>query len=291
MLEPASPRATATLPSAPAIRVSLPDPGIRSVAPRRPLLDLDPELGRHLTPERLAEARAELDVQVLQRPSGPWPINVTAAPGPLHMGLLLLEGVIASDVALEDVVSTELLGAGDLVRPWPVDDPERMVGDQSDWLVLAPCRMAVLDRRFALAVARFPEVHAVLLERLDRRARRLGRTQAIAQLNRVERRVLATLWHLAERWGRLTADGILIPLDVSHRLLAQLIGARRPTVSTAVGELARAGLVARPGARGPRRARIRWRLDRARRADRRPPARAGAADVAPATAHRAAHLN
>src|SRR4051794_41086738 len=126
MLESAPPRATATLPSGPAIRVSLPDPGIRSVAPRRPLLDLDPELGRHLTPERLAEARAELDVQVLQRPSGPWPINVTAAPGPLHMGLLLLEGVIASDVALEDVVSTELLGAGDLVRPWPVDDPERM---------------------------------------------------------------------------------------------------------------------------------------------------------------------
>jgi hypothetical protein len=162
-----------------------------------------------------------------------------------HLGLLILDGVVASDVMLEDVVSTELLGAGDILRPWHVDDPERMVGEETGWLVLAECRLAVLDHRAAAAMARFPEINAVLVERLDRRARRLARTQAIAQLNRVERRILAMLRHLAERWGRMTPEGVLIPLNISHRLLSQLIGARRPTVSTAAAELARDGSVRR----------------------------------------------
>jgi hypothetical protein len=50
---------------------------------------------------------------------------------------------------------------------------------------------------------------------------------------------------LAERWGRVTPDGVLLPLTLSHRMLGQLIGARRPTVSTALGALTRAGEVSR----------------------------------------------
>jgi hypothetical protein len=67
----------------------------------------------------------------------------------------------------------------------------------------------------------------------------LAVNQAISQLNRVDRRLLTLFWHLAERWGRMTPGGVLIPLTLSHRMLSQLIGARRPTVSTALGELAR----------------------------------------------------
>ena len=59
-------------------------------------------------------------------------------------------------------------------------------------------------------------------------------TQAISQLVRVDRRLLALFWHLAERWGRVTGDGVLVPLTLSHRMLSQLVGARRPTVSTAL---------------------------------------------------------
>ena len=36
-----------------------------------------------------------------------------------------------------------------------------------------------------------------------------------------------------------------IPLTLSHRLLAELIGARRPTVTTAVAKLTKSGEVAR----------------------------------------------
>jgi hypothetical protein len=77
------------------------------------------------------------------------------------------------------------------------------------------------------------------------RAQRLAVTQAISQLNRVDRRLLALFWHLAERWGRVSRDGIVVPLALSHRLIGELVGARRPTVSTALAELAREGQLAR----------------------------------------------
>lgn len=90
--------------------------------------------------------------------------------------------------------------------------------------MLARCRIAVLDGRCAVALAGYPEISAVLLERVERRAQRLARAQAIVALNRVDRRVLAMLWHLAERWGRMTGEGVLLPLDISHRLLGEPTG-------------------------------------------------------------------
>ena len=62
-------------------------------------------------------------------------------------------------------------------------------------------------------------------------------TQAIAQLNGVDRRVLALFWHLAERWGHISSAGIEVPLRTPHRMVAQAVGARRPTVSTAIANL------------------------------------------------------
>jgi hypothetical protein len=85
----------------------------------------------------------------------------------------------------------------------------------------------------------------VIVDRLSERAQRLAVTQAISQLNRVDRRLLALFWHLAERWGRVSRDGIAVPLALSHRLIGELVGARRPTVSTALAELAREGKLVR----------------------------------------------
>jgi hypothetical protein len=212
----------------------------------RSLLELDPDLARTLPGERYAAARAGLRVSVHQRVRGPWPMKSVPREGlSPHLGVLILDGVIASDILLEDVVSTELLGPGDILRPWPLEDSERLLSDEARWMVLADCRFALLDQRLTASLLQYPEIYAVLLERMDSRARRFATTQAIAQLTRVDRRVLAMLWHLAERWGRVTADGVLVPLDISHRLLAQLVGARRPTVSTALAALAREGSVQR----------------------------------------------
>ena len=108
-----------------------------------------------------------------------------------------------------------------------------------------PSSFAVLDRRFAGELARWPEVTAALFERLSERSLRLATTQAISQLTRVDRRLKALLWHLAERWGRVSGDGVVVPLALTHRILGQLVGARRPTVSTALGELAERGELVR----------------------------------------------
>ncbi len=56
---------------------------------------------------------------------------------------------------------------------------------------------------------------------------------------------MALFWHLAEQWGRMTADGIVVPLTLSHRLLGELVGARRPTVSAALAALAHDGRLVR----------------------------------------------
>jgi hypothetical protein len=78
----------------------------------------------------------------------------------------------------------------------------------------------------------------MLMDRLIDRAQRMAVSQAISQLNGVDRRLLALFWHLAERWGRMTPGGVAVPMTLSHRVLAQLVGARRPTVSTALADLA-----------------------------------------------------
>jgi CRP/FNR family transcriptional regulator, cyclic AMP receptor protein len=115
------------------------------------------------------------------------------------------------------------------------------------WTVMSPLSVAVLDRRFAAEMTRYPEITATLFDRLSERSLRLATTQAISQLTRVDRRLKALFWHLAERWGRVSGDGVIVPLALTHRILGQLVGARRPTVSTALSELADRGeLVRRP---------------------------------------------
>ena len=146
--------------------------------------------------------------------------------------------MLARELVVADHVSAELLGPGDLVRPWQVSGRSSLLPVDALWSVLSTLTVAVLDRRFAVEAARYPELTAALFDRLSERSLRLATTQAISQLTRVDRRLKALFWHLAERWGRVTGDGVVVPLALTHRILGQLVGARRPTVSTALSELA-----------------------------------------------------
>jgi CRP/FNR family transcriptional regulator, cyclic AMP receptor protein len=204
-----------------------------------PILDLDPDLGQLLEGDRFDAARRELRVAVHMLEAGPWEVDEHTVTSPDHIGLLIVDGVLAREVLVSDTVSTELLGPGDVVRPWRLHDGEPLLRHSVRWNVLSRSRIALMDRRFASQLAGFPEINAAVIDRVNERALRLAVTQAISQLNRVDRRLLALFWHLAERWGRMTADGVALPMTLSHRMLGQLIGARRPTVSTALGELAR----------------------------------------------------
>jgi CRP-like cAMP-binding protein len=205
------------------------------------LLDADPDLGQLLGDEERDEARRMLVVRHHVVEPGPWDGERLRDAGPENVGLLMLDGLMTRELALADNVSGELLGPGDVVRPWQAGGPERLVPFGIRWTVLEPTRLAVLDRRFTVTLARFPQVNAMLIDRLTERSQRLSLMQAISQLNGVDRRLLTLFWHLAERWGRVTAAGVTVTVTVPHRVIAQLVGARRPTVSTALSQLADRG--------------------------------------------------
>ena len=65
----------------------------------------------------------------------------------------------------------------------------------------------------------------------------------------MEHRLLLAFWYFAERWARVRADGLLVRLPLTHEQLGALIGARRPSVTTALSGLAAQGLLV-PGRRG-----------------------------------------
>jgi CRP/FNR family cyclic AMP-dependent transcriptional regulator len=215
---------------------------VASSSERIPLLDLDPSLAELLPAERRMALRSSLvvDVRVLDR--GELDLCRLQAATPNHIGLLLADGVVSREVLLGDGASAELLGAGDLIRPWDLAAGAELLNADVRWNVVSDrVRAAVLDRRLAAELGACPEVAVALIDRTNARAARIAVMHAITQLRRVDRRLVAMFSHLAERWGRMTAEGVVLPLRLSHRMLGQLIGARRPTVSSALGQLAETG--------------------------------------------------
>jgi hypothetical protein len=190
------------------------------------LLEADPELGALLSPPRRAEAERDLVVRTHRLAVGPWDVSRLSGASGDHVGLLLLDGVLARELVVADQVSAELLGPGDLVRPWQGSSSAGLLPVHAVWSVLSTVTLAVLDRRFAAEAARYPEITAALFDRLGERSIRLATTQAISQLTRVDRRLKALFWHLAERWGRVSGDGVVVPLALTHRVLGQLVGRR-----------------------------------------------------------------
>jgi hypothetical protein len=135
-----------------------------------------------------------------------------------------------------------VLGEGDVLRPCLNDAPSTLPLTV-DWLVLEPTRLAILDERFTRQLMIYPELVGTVFARAVQRARCLAVNMAIVHQARVDVRLHMLLWHLAGRWGRVRSDGIVVPLRLTHTVLADLVAARRPTVTSALSELARQGAV------------------------------------------------
>jgi len=54
---------------------------------------------------------------------------------------------------------------------------------------------------------------------------------AIVHDARVGVRLHMLFWHLTDRWGRVRRDGVGVPLRLTHSVLADVVAARRPTVT------------------------------------------------------------
>jgi CRP/FNR family cyclic AMP-dependent transcriptional regulator len=189
-----------------------------------------------------ATARLLATARVLDTGAGPCELEPWLRAAEEGPGLLILEGLLVHETKVGDRTAAELVGSGDLLQP-PTVRVEEMVEHQSVWRALCPSRLALLDGAFEERARPWPQVGHALLRRASRRACDTDALRAIAAEPRLEVRLDLLLWHLAGRWGRVEPSGIRLTLPLTHRLIGQLIGAERPSVSHALHRLSRTGLV------------------------------------------------
>lgn len=217
--------------------------------PRVPALvfDEDPGLLHHVDERTASVARRRITAQAATLPGGLWDPQREFADAEDMLGLLLLDGFVVRRVTLDGSRSAELLGPGDVIRPW--SDPTRgrfEVSAGATWWSTPQTRIALLDQAFGRAVAGLQGVIAEVGARLAARTDSLAVRLAIAQLPNLGARLLMVFGQIADRWGqRAGEEDMLVPLAISHGTLADLVCAQRPSVTKALGRLAEEQLLVR----------------------------------------------
>ena len=194
--------------------------------------------------QRESAVRASTTAAAFARP-GVWDARDDAHRTAGGFGLLVVDGVLVRRVAFADRVGGELLGPGDLLRPSEHDGEEATLPFEATWTVLTDTRLALLDRRWSERMSAFPDVSIALTARAMRRARRLANMLTIALHPKLDEQLQLLMWEVADRYGRVHRDGVHIDLPLTHELISQLAGARRPSVSSALSRLADRGVVER----------------------------------------------
>jgi CRP/FNR family transcriptional regulator, cyclic AMP receptor protein len=215
------------------------------MAPVISLVEADPDLGDLLDPQNLERARREALARVVRLSPGEWDAAAAYEEAEHHRGFLVVDGLLSREVDVLGRRCVELIGPGDVLRPWQWDEEGSHVRAEIGWQVLEPTRLAVLDHQLVLRIVPWPQLGLELFNRGTRRAHHLAVALAISHHQRVGDRLLLTLWHLAERWGRVHRDGLVVPLPLGHQRLADLVGASRQSVTTAMGGLTRDGAISR----------------------------------------------
>jgi CRP/FNR family cyclic AMP-dependent transcriptional regulator len=202
----------------------------------RPLRDLVPVA-------QAGDAGAASIARVIDVPVGTWVAQEQADDARGGIGLVCLEGFVLRRVGVRTSFGAELLGPGDILRPWQYDgdDAAGLLGEDTSWRVIAASRFAVLDVRWAMRMAPWPAVGCELVGRALERSRRLATLMAISQHRRLDARLRLLLWKLADRFGVVRRDGVHLEIPLTHEALSLLAVARRPSVSTTLRRLADAG--------------------------------------------------
>jgi CRP/FNR family cyclic AMP-dependent transcriptional regulator len=175
--------------------------------------------------------------------SGPVDLQGVTAGDETWLGLLILDGALLVQVSAGRARVGWLVGADDLVRPWELSELALTTG--AEWRAIVPTHVALLDQAFSQRAEPMPGLTVSLVERAARTTRSLVAKSLVLSAPLIEERLLLLFALLADRWGRVTPEGVRIDLPVTHELLAVLCGARRPSVTIAVRALSDQGLVAR----------------------------------------------
>jgi CRP/FNR family transcriptional regulator, cyclic AMP receptor protein len=156
--------------------------------------------------------------------------------------VLILDGLLLARLDAGRARVGWLLGTDDLIRPSEMDAGLTRL---TDWSALEVTRLAVLDADFARRAAPVPGVMSELLLHAHRTSHWLVTKALLVSSPSVEERLMFLFALLGERWAKVTPEGIYLPLRLTHTLIASLVGARRPTVTVALGSLQQKEIITR----------------------------------------------
>jgi CRP/FNR family transcriptional regulator, cyclic AMP receptor protein len=86
------------------------------------LVDADPDLGDLLSEHELDRARREALARVQRLSPGEWDAAAAHEPAEHHRGFLVIDGLLSRTVDVLGRHCVELVGHGDVMRPWSWDD-------------------------------------------------------------------------------------------------------------------------------------------------------------------------
>jgi CRP/FNR family transcriptional regulator, cyclic AMP receptor protein len=207
------------------------------------LLRVDSGLRAAVPPDERPFAERVLIVPRCELGQGEWSPDMLVGDGPHPFAALVLRGLLTQEVMLGERRSAILLGPGDLFRPWRAADT--CLPCESRWMAAGDAAIALLDERFLAGTRKWPGLSAVVYDRLAEQLQVGAVRAAISALPRVEERILALFWHLADRWGVVRPQGVVVELALTHAMIGHLVGAQRPTVSLALHALTEAGMLRR----------------------------------------------
>jgi CRP/FNR family transcriptional regulator, cyclic AMP receptor protein len=197
------------------------------------LLDARLVLADQLTPDEHAEL-AGITVPMVTVQRGPLDLEPLLTEH-RAFGAAVFDGLVMSSLRIGERSGIHLLCPGDLLVPrnelWPTWLAEL------DFHTAAPVRLGLLGNDLLAAVYRWPRLLQGIYGSLGDQLQRLTVQLVICQLPRVEDRILAMLWLLADSWGHVTPGGVRLGLPLTHEMLGALVGARRPTVTLALRKL------------------------------------------------------
>ena len=208
------------------------------------ILEHDRQLLRQIEAASRETARRQVVAPICALTPGTLSGAAEAIGEPPLLGYLVLVGLLVKRFSVAGRTAVELLGPGDVICTSGDDEFSTLIVEES-WYSAGQTTVAVLDRHFQASVARWPGVIAELTRRTSDRLTSLSVYLALAQLPRLEARLVALLWHLADRWGHVERGGTALELPVSQTILAQLVSAQRQSVSSALAELVRRGILGR----------------------------------------------
>jgi hypothetical protein len=201
------------------------------------LLDADADLGRGIEPHEWEAARRATRATAMRLDRRECILPASGHETGGIVGLIVNDGMISREIALGEHVAFELLTPGDVLLLTAAEPDDLDLAGRVTLTALDPAELIVLGTPFIHAAARWPSLLTNLHRRLEAQRQRLAIQGLAVHQPRAEDRLLLTLWILANRCGRVTPEGTVLPLSLSHEVLGRLAAARRPTITLALRTL------------------------------------------------------